>query len=68
MLALLSKRPALCRQFQAVYAHRNLSEAKCVRGIKGEPVAIGRLERFAADWDMKNGKHEIEKPVSMAIK
>ena len=25
-------------------------ESKCVRGIKGEPVAIGRLERFVADW------------------
>ena len=25
-------------------------ECKCVRGVKGEPVAIGRLERFAADW------------------
>ena len=39
-------------------------EAKCVRGIKGEPVAIGRLERFAADWDMKNGKNEVVKPES----
>lgn len=27
-------------------------EAKCVRGVKGAPVAIGRLERFAADWHM----------------
>ena len=26
-------------------------ESKCVRGIKGEPVAIGRLERFVADWN-----------------
>ena len=25
-------------------------ESKCVRGVKGEPVAIGRLERFVADW------------------
>ena len=25
-------------------------ESKCVRGIKGEPVGIGRLERFVADW------------------
>lgn len=30
-------------------------EGKCVRGIKGEPVAIGRLERFVADWYMANG-------------
>ena len=27
-------------------------ESKCIRGIKGEPVAIGRLERFVADWHM----------------
>ena len=27
-------------------------EAKCVRGVKGEPVAIGRLERFVADWHL----------------
>ena len=30
-------------------------ECKCVRGIKGEPVAIGRLERFVADWSRENG-------------
>ena len=29
-------------------------ECKCVRGIKGEPVAIGRLERFCADWYREN--------------
>lgn len=29
-------------------------EAKCVRGLKGEPVAIGRLERFVSDWVMQN--------------
>ena len=29
-------------------------ECKCVRGVKGEPVAIGRLERFAADWYREN--------------
>ena len=29
-------------------------ESKCVRGIKGEPVAIGRLERFVADWHNKH--------------
>ena len=29
-------------------------EAKCIRGIKGEPVAIGRLERFVADWHMSH--------------
>ena len=29
-------------------------ESKCVRGVKGEPVAIGRLERFVADWYRQN--------------
>ena len=29
-------------------------ESKCVRGIKGEPVAIGRLERFVADWALEH--------------
>ena len=53
--------PAVCGR---VCPQETQCEAKCVRGIKGEPVAIGRLERFAGDWDMKNGKHETEKPVS----
>lgn len=57
--------PAVCGR---VCPQETQCEAKCVRGIKGEPVAIGRLERFAADWDMKNGKHEIEKPVSNGYK
>ncbi len=30
-------------------------EGKCVRGVKGEPVAIGRVERFVADWAAENG-------------
>ena len=35
-------------------------ESKCIRGIKGEPVGIGRLERFVADWYREN---VVEKPV-----
>ncbi|MBE6986491.1 MAG: NADPH-dependent glutamate synthase [Ruminococcaceae bacterium] len=34
-------------------------EAKCVRGIKGEPVAIGRLERFVADWNNRQPDQKI---------
>jgi len=34
-------------------------EAKCVRGVKGEPVAIGRLERFVADWYREHGAEPI---------
>ncbi|MBQ4325125.1 MAG: FAD-dependent oxidoreductase, partial [Clostridia bacterium] len=37
-------------------------EGKCVRGIKGESVAIGRLERFVADWHNKNAGAPTEKP------
>lgn len=36
-------------------------EALCVRGKKGEPVAIGRLERFVADWDREKGAGELPK-------
>ena len=36
-------------------------EARCVRAMKGEPVAIGRLERFVADW---RREHVSETPVS----
>lgn len=39
-------------------------EAKCVRGIKGEPVAIGRLERFVADWYRENVNAMPKKPQS----
>lgn len=43
-------------------------ESKCVRGIKGEPVAIGRLERFVADWYRENVNKMPEKPASNGIK
>ena len=43
-------------------------ECKCVRGIKGEPVAIGRLERFVADWYRENVNKMPEKPESNGIK
>ena len=43
-------------------------ESKCVRGIKGESVAIGRLERFVADWYRENVTEKAEKPVSNGIK
>ena len=33
-------------------------ESKCVRGIKGEPVAIGRLERFVSDWNYANNPEQ----------
>ena len=52
-----SSLPAVCGR---VCPQETQCESKCVRGIKGEPVAIGRLERFVADWHMA---HASEKPV-----
>ena len=43
-------------------------EARCVRGIKGEPVAIGRLERFVADWYRENVNAMPAKPQSNGIR
>lgn len=56
-----SSLPAVCGR---VCPQETQCEAKCVRGIKGEPVGIGRLERFAADWMMQNGTEQAEKPAS----
>ncbi len=47
IIAASSSLPAVCGR---VCPQENQCEGKCVRGIKGEPVAIGRLERFVADW------------------
>lgn len=51
--------PAVCGR---VCPQENQCEGKCVRGIKGEPVAIGRLERFVADYMMNSENHSVEKP------
>lgn len=50
--------PAICGR---VCPQENQCEKHCVRGIKGEPVAIGRLERFAADAAMAEGA-ELSEP------
>ena len=52
-----SSLPAVCGR---VCPQETQCESKCVRGIKGEPVAIGRLERFVADY---HNSHNTEKPV-----
>ena len=44
--------PAVCGR---VCPQESQCEGKCVRGIKGEPVAIGKLERFVADWAREHG-------------
>lgn len=54
-----SSLPAVCGR---VCPQETQCESKCVRGIKGEPVAIGRLERFVADWHMEHSGEEIKMP------
>ncbi len=51
-----SSLPAVCGR---VCPQETQCESKCVRGIKGEPVGIGRLERFVADW---HNAHSTESP------
>lgn len=55
-----SSLPAICGR---VCPQENQCEKYCVMGIKGEPVGIGRLERFVADYCMQNCKEKIEKTV-----
>ena len=50
--------PAVCGR---VCPQESQCEARCVRGIKGDPVSIGKLERFAADWAREQRIHP-EKP------
>ena len=56
-----SSLPAVCGR---VCPQESQCEGLCVRGLKGEPVAIGRLERFVADWHNENIKEAPVKPVS----
>lgn len=53
-----SSLPAVCGR---VCPQEVQCESKCVRGRNGEPVGIGRLERFVADYHNKNGKKETAK-------
>ena len=60
VLSASSALPAVCGR---VCPQENQCEGKCVRGIKGEPVGIGRLERFVADW---HREHFTETPAAPA--
>ena len=44
--------PAVCGR---VCPQETQCEGKCIRGIKGDPISIGKLERFVADWARENG-------------
>ncbi|MFP5528547.1 NADPH-dependent glutamate synthase [Peptococcus simiae] len=48
--------PAVCGR---VCPQENQCEGECILGIKGEPVAIGRLERFVADWEAENMEPQV---------
>ncbi len=54
-----SSLPAVCGR---VCPQEIQCESNCVRGIKGEPVGIGRLERFVADWHNLHADDNVEKP------
>ena len=51
--------PAVCGR---VCPQENQCEGKCVRGVKGESVAIGRLERFVADWHREHSDETPARP------
>ena len=59
VLSASSALPAVCGR---VCPQENQCEGKCVRGIKGESVGIGRLERFAADWHRTHSTAAPKKP------
>ena len=59
IIAQASSLPAVCGR---VCPQENQCESKCVRGIKGEPVGIGRLERFVADWHNAHVTQPPERP------
>lgn len=52
--------PAICGR---VCPQETQCEEKCVLGLKGEPVAVGRLERFVADYERQRGAVQVPEPV-----
>ena len=61
IIAATSALPAVCGR---VCPQENQCEKYCVRGKKGDPVGIGRLERYVADWHNANAAAAVEKPAS----
>ncbi len=60
-----SSLPAVCGR---VCPQERQCESKCVRGVKGESVGIGRLERFVADWHNAHSIDTVQKPESNGIR
>lgn len=65
VIAQSSSLPAVCGR---VCPQENQCEKHCVRALKGEPVAIGRLERFVADYHNKNAKESPKKIQNNGVK
>ncbi len=61
IIAATSALPAVCGR---VCPQESQCEKYCVRGKKGDPVGIGRLERFVADWHNAHASAAAEKPAS----
>lgn len=61
IIALTSSLPAVCGR---VCPQESQCEKYCVRGIKAQPVGIGRLERFVADWHRENSVEHAARPAS----
>ena len=61
IIRLTSSLPAVCGR---VCPQENQCEGACTMGVRFEPVAIGRLERFVADWHNANVYEHVEKPAS----
>lgn len=59
VIAKASSLPAVCGR---VCPQESQCEKVCVRGIKHDPVGIGRLERFVADWHMEHTDGSVEAP------
>ena len=57
--------PAVCGR---VCPQETQCEGSCILGVKGEAVAIGKLERFVADWNRERGGASVEKALSNGIK
>ena len=65
ILSASSALPAVCG---CVCPQETQCEGKCVRGIKHEPVGIGRLERFVADWHREHSSEKPKMPEQNGIK
>ena len=59
---IISERSCMPEICGTVCPHEDQCEGSCIQGIKGEPVAIGAVERFVAEWAAENGLTQEAKP------